>query len=195
MSGRWDDPLFLKTGWACATVEDLGKDASATCEMCEVQSIRFVHHMTHPIEGDLRVGCVCAGRMELDPAGARKRETEARSLSDRRARFVASPRWKTTERGNRSLSQDGLRFVVRSAGLSYRASMLHIGTDTWIGGRSSYGSPQEARGALFDAAYSNPSFKARIERLDAIVSARQTEARRDWRDGFRMSDGTFRPFD
>jgi hypothetical protein len=56
-------------------MHDRGDDWKV-CEMCETADVRFVHVMTHPdyAEGELRVGCVCAGNMEQDLEGAELRE-------------------------------------------------------------------------------------------------------------------------
>ena len=52
-------------GWFCVDLEDLG-DILGTCEMCETQSIRYVHHMEHHDYPDvLGVGRVCAEKMEV----------------------------------------------------------------------------------------------------------------------------------
>src|SRR5690348_11791115 len=60
-----------------------------TCEMCQHQIIRYVHHMRHseyPVE--LSCGCYCAGRMEMDYAAARKRERALRNAGRRRANWL-----------------------------------------------------------------------------------------------------------
>jgi hypothetical protein len=46
-SGKWAQPGVPHKGWRCVDIEDLG-EPSATCEMCEAQEIRYVHHMEHP---------------------------------------------------------------------------------------------------------------------------------------------------
>lgn len=65
-TGKWSQPGVPHKGWTCLDIEDLG-EPSATCEMCEAQEIRYVHHMEHPnYSGSLGCGCVCAG-----PGGCR----------------------------------------------------------------------------------------------------------------------------
>ncbi len=71
----WDDPDFPKTGWTCAGVEDFGEEGFL-CELCGKQKARYIHHMEHPTYGKLSVGCVCAGKMEGDIPGAKRRERE-----------------------------------------------------------------------------------------------------------------------
>lgn len=76
-TGKWAEPGVPHKGWTCVGVDDL-EDDRETCEMCEAQEIRYVHHMEHPdYQGTLRCGCVCAGHMEEDLAGARDREKHA----------------------------------------------------------------------------------------------------------------------
>ncbi len=58
--------------------------------MCEVQQIRYVHHMEHlQYDETLDVGCICAGYMEENPDAARKRETNLKSRNAREQRQVA----------------------------------------------------------------------------------------------------------
>jgi hypothetical protein len=72
----WSRPGVPHRGWSCVDVEDLG-EPSEVCEMCEQAQLRYVHVMRHPEwEGELRVGCVCAGRMEEDYKRAVQREAE-----------------------------------------------------------------------------------------------------------------------
>lgn len=70
-------PGVLHSGWHCVDIEDLG-EPHAEREMCESQTIRYVHHMEHPdYPGSLAVGCVCAGHMEGSLAAVRDREASA----------------------------------------------------------------------------------------------------------------------
>lgn len=74
--GKWSDPGVPHKGWRCVKIQDRG-EPSHTCEMCETTSVRYVHTMEHDdYPTELYVGCVCAGNMEQDPVGARKRESE-----------------------------------------------------------------------------------------------------------------------
>jgi hypothetical protein len=50
--------------------------------MCERAEVRYVHVMTHPdFDGELEVGCVCAGRMEEDYKAAEEREADLKRLA------------------------------------------------------------------------------------------------------------------
>jgi hypothetical protein len=88
-TGKWSQPGVPHKGWTCVDIEDLG-EPSAVCEMCETQEIRYVHHMEHPnYVGSLGCGCICAGRMEEDYEGARRREQAFRNAAGRRQRWLS----------------------------------------------------------------------------------------------------------
>jgi hypothetical protein len=75
--GKWSRAGVPHKGWVCVDNDDVGKDNLEVCEMCETAEVRYVQVMTNPQwEGELRVGCVCAGRMMEDYAGAQRREAE-----------------------------------------------------------------------------------------------------------------------
>src|SRR5262245_58588209 len=90
-TGKWRLPGVPHKGWQCLDVEDLD-EPSFICEMCEVQIIRYVHHMWHDDYGGLKVGCICAGHMEQDIVGARRREASFKLTLARRRRWL-SRRW------------------------------------------------------------------------------------------------------
>ena len=104
---RDDVPHF---GWICTGVTDLGEPA-AICEMCGQQIIRYVHHMVHPHYHPLRVGCVCAGKMEGDMERARKREQDFKNKQARQASF-AKRKWKRSKNGNPYLKIKGHLIVL-----------------------------------------------------------------------------------
>lgn len=109
--GRWSDPETPKSGWECIDVEDLGEPES-TCEMCEEAIIRYVHLMEHPDHAELlRVGCVCAGRLERDPDAAQRREAAARSRAGRLLRWMRKT-WRTSAKGNPYLKAKGHLIVL-----------------------------------------------------------------------------------
>lgn len=67
-------------GWSCVGVTDLGRGNYITCEMCNRQQIRYVHHMNHPeYSGTIDAGCVCAGWMEGNPEAAKERDRRIRN--------------------------------------------------------------------------------------------------------------------
>lgn len=92
MTGKWDRDDIPKGGWICIGIEDLGAPRE-TCEMCEMQEIRYVHSMEHSRYPEtLRCGCICAGHMEENVERARKRETAFRSRASRKAGWLKR-RW------------------------------------------------------------------------------------------------------
>ena len=109
--GKWSQPSVPHRGWTCVGIEDL-EEPSAVCEMCENQEIRYVHHMMHPDYPDeLACGCVCAGRMEEDYEGARRRESALRASTGRKRRWLER-RWRKSSRGNPYINADGYNVVV-----------------------------------------------------------------------------------
>ena len=90
MSNLWTDPAVPKAGWTCDGVDDLGDDREL-CAMCGQQWCRFLHSMVH---GDttLRMGCVCAGRVEGDAEAATTRENVAKRIA-KAATFEPEWRW------------------------------------------------------------------------------------------------------
>lgn len=94
----WKRDDVPKTGWRCVGVSDMGTPC-VTCEMCGRQIIRYVHHMEHDNYRPLGVGCVCAGRMEGDIEGARKRENELKKKQNRKENYMKK-KWKQSKNGN-----------------------------------------------------------------------------------------------
>ena len=110
-TGKWSQAGVPHKGWTCIDIEDLG-EPSATCEMCETQTIRYVHHMEHPnYSVPLGCGCGCAGRMEQDYEGAQRRELVLRNAGGRRKRWLSRP-WRSSSKGNPYLNTDGYNIVV-----------------------------------------------------------------------------------
>ncbi len=100
-SNLWKNPLAPHSGWTCVGVEDLGAPVGI-CQMCGHQIIRYAHLMEHPDYHSLSVGCVCAGRMEGDVAGAKRREKDFKSRQARRDYFCKR-QWKISRKGNEYL--------------------------------------------------------------------------------------------
>lgn len=94
----WEHDDVPKSGWVCIGITDLGEPVGI-CEMCGHQIIRYVHHMAHPNYRSLGVGCVCAGKMEGDIEGAKKREREFKNKQTRRQNFMKR-KWKTSRNSN-----------------------------------------------------------------------------------------------
>ena len=98
-------------GWYCVEVTDL-EEPSFTCEMCESQIVRYVHHMRHPdYPEELGCGCICAGHMEQDYAAARQRERALRNAGRSRLNWLRRA-WRTSRRGNAYLNVDGWNVTI-----------------------------------------------------------------------------------
>jgi len=109
--GKWSQAGVPRSGWQCVNIEDLGEPI-VTCDMCETQIIRYVHHMKHPYYPDmLGVGCVCAGHMEGDLAAAKGRETSMKSRASKRDHWL-SRKWLVSQNGNDYIRAYGYRIVV-----------------------------------------------------------------------------------
>jgi hypothetical protein len=118
MSGKWENPNVPKKGWACIDIyDDVGdngdgedEDLTFLCQMCEAKLIRYVHVMTHPAyEGELEVGCICAGHMELEPGAAVERERAFKNRALRRRNWTRR-QWRTSRKGNPFIRVNG--FVI-----------------------------------------------------------------------------------
>ena len=121
--GKWSAAGVPHKGWHCVDIEDLG-EPQAECEMCESQTIRYVHYMEHrAYSGALAVGCVCAGHMEGSLATARDREASMRSRAGKRARWLGRA-WKISAKGNPTIKADGYRVTVYERGGGYGATIL-----------------------------------------------------------------------
>ena len=93
-------------GWSCVDIIDLGAPVGV-CRMCNTQIIRYVHVMRHPeYPRTIGAGCVCAGRMEGDPARARERENAFKNRLARRETFLDLPR-KKSRNGNEYVKYHG----------------------------------------------------------------------------------------
>ena len=148
--GKWSQPGVPHRGWVCIDVEDLGS-VSETCEMCESQSIRYVHTMYHPhFSEKLNVGCVCAGNMEGDIKAANARERVVRNSSLRRRNWPKLKGWKVSMQGNDHIKKEGFHIVIfqRSNGM-YAGRVLNLTTDEkrWTQG---FRTEIEAKLATFD---------------------------------------------
>ena len=112
MSGKWDDPNVPKSGWTCLGVNDLDEPC-AICNMCEVQIIRYVHHMIHPdYQEPLYCGCICAGKMENNIPAAQKRERKLKSVMSNR-KYLSQINWPDISRkGNPYKKYKGFVIVL-----------------------------------------------------------------------------------
>lgn len=136
-----------KRGWTCVDLTDLkeGADPSEeldfTCEMCEQREIRHVHHMQHPAyDHVLKCGCVCAGKMEGNPAAAKERERVARNAANRRKgqdarrkKLVAREWARSAKKGNEHADYRGYHVTIieRTGGWSGLITRESDGFKKW----------------------------------------------------------------
>jgi hypothetical protein len=117
--GKWSQPGVPHKGWVCAEIDDV-EDTMEVCEMCETAEVRYVHVMTNPRwEGELRVGCVCAGRMEDDAAAAERREAEFKRTQQPKVKAALS--W--VKAADEILGAAGLSYPERDFVKSIRERM------------------------------------------------------------------------
>ena len=146
--GKWSLQGVPHKGWRFSGLEDLG-DLVGTCEMCETQSIRYVHNMDHPnYPGVLGVGSVCAGHMEGDFEAAEQREKKAVSLAGRRATWMKG-QWRQSRNGNPYINRNGFNVVLyaRSGRWAYKITQRESG-HSWQGSR--FATRDEAKLAAFE---------------------------------------------
>lgn len=150
-TGKWTTAGVPHAGWRCIGVEERpGQDH--LCEMCEARRVRFVHVMTHDAyHGELRVGCVCAGHMEGNPAAAHHRETRFKLGLSRRDRWLARD-WRVSAAGNEFVNtSDGFNVVVFSRGSIWAARIEHRASGYARMSKLPYRTREAAKLAAFDA--------------------------------------------
>ena len=143
-SNLWKHEDVPHSGWHCVDVEDLGAPVGI-CEMCGYQIIRYAHYMEHPEYGGLVCGCICAGRMEGDIEGAKRRENELKNRLARRVSFFKR-KWKVSANGNDYLKLDD-HLVVICRALS--RGMWKFAIDN-VFSEKAYETKERAKAAAFD---------------------------------------------
>ncbi|WP_188400438.1 hypothetical protein [Sporomusa sp. GT1] len=139
----WDKSGIPHKGWTCIFMEDLGadledldaderKDYYENCEMCNHEGIRYVHIMEHPeFDGQLRVGCSCAEKMEEDYANPRLREKALRNKYSRLATFMKK-KWTLRPNGNYTLKFKGYYITIMSSKFKKdEYGIIFNGKQTW----------------------------------------------------------------
>ena len=150
-TGKWTQSGVPHKGWNCVDIEEL-EEQDHLCEMCEARQIRCVHVMDHPTYSEtLRVGCVCAGHMEGDVLGARKREAGFKNERGRRKRWL-SREWRVSSAGNEFLNtNDGFNIVVYPKGATWGARVEHRSSTFQRTSKLPYQTQDHAKLAAFDA--------------------------------------------
>lgn len=148
--GKWAQPGIPHKGWDWHGVHDLGEHApTQECEMCERQQIRFVHTLAHPDYPDiLECGCVCAGYMTDDPAGATRREAVVRYRAKRRSSWTASG-WGRTHAGSPMRATGGYHITIWHFDALWQFKLTTPSSQIVM--RRGYASEDAAKLAAFDA--------------------------------------------
>lgn len=147
--GKWAQAGVPHRGWTCVGIEDLG-EPSATCQMCERMTIRYVHYMEHPDYDTLLCGCVCAGHMEEDLQRARHRESILKLNLARRDRWLGRRGWRRTRNGNWMIVTDAFRITIFRKGDGWSGVIVHPPTQRTVFARRTYPTCDAARLAAFD---------------------------------------------
>lgn len=149
-SGKWSQEGVPHRGWTCTGIEDLGSP-DVICEMCESQTIRYVHYMKHPnYDEELGVGCICAGNMEQDYEAATNRERSLKNVAQRRRNWL-NRSWKISSKGNPYLNTDGFNIVLYKQSGKWHGVITNRMTDEKLKSRRSYATLEKAKLAVFDA--------------------------------------------
>jgi len=148
--GKWSQEGVPHKDWECIDIEDSGEQATI-CEMCESQSIRYIHLMKHSeYNGILGVGCICAGHMEGNILHAKKRDDFMKSRSQKRKRWINHRNWKISKKGNDYIKIDGYIIIMVDNNSYWSASIKNgnEGIDEWLPRR--FDSLNTAKLAAFD---------------------------------------------
>lgn len=148
-SGKWSKPGVPHSGWTCTGIDDLGSPDSV-CEMCETQTIRYVHYMEHPEYLDeLGVGCVCAGHMEQNYGAARHRERSIKNAKNRRSKWLKRA-WRRSAKGNPYLNTDGYNIVLYKRSDKWSGTITTRSTGEKLEARRRYSTLDQAKLAALD---------------------------------------------
>ncbi len=147
--GKWSVSGVPHKGWVCVDIEDLG-EPTLECEMCESQSIRYVHHMEHAEYPDiLSVGCICAGHMEGDLIASQARDASMKSRVAKRNRWL-SRTWKISGKGNPYITADSYRITVYPRGGGWACTVASVAQSSVQHSRRNFKTIDEAKLAAFD---------------------------------------------
>jgi hypothetical protein len=148
--GKWSQQGVPHKGWQCTHIEDLGEPIQ-TCEMCERQTIRYVHFMSHPnYPMELECGCDCAGKMEENAFAAEAREKTLKNRTGRRRSWSRLKGWHRSQKGNMTITKDGYRCTVFQKGQVFKGSVSDLVTKKTVFSKKSYPDEAKVMLALFD---------------------------------------------
>ena len=130
---------------------------------CELADVRYVHVMKHanPRRANAYRHCICAGHMEENLVGARKREATFKTLCGRRARWLARE-WNRSRAGNQYLNVDGFNVVVFRVGGGWSARLSLRGEDEESHKLRTFATEEQVKLATFDALIAAKAARARL---------------------------------
>lgn len=135
---RWKANGLPRKGWELVDVEDTG-DLTSECEWCGT-SIRYVHHIVHKTQGHRSTcGCVCGENLTQDYVGHRAKEKMLRKTASMSKRWLTSPRWRQSERGNIYRRDQAVQVLLYKKGANWG---IKVGED-W--GTRTYPSLDQAK--------------------------------------------------
>jgi hypothetical protein len=147
--GKWSTPSVPHKGWVCIDIEDLG-EPQVQCEMCESQTIRYVHYMEHPRYSTvLAVDCVCAGHMEGNLAVAQNRDAAMQSRASKRKRWTTR-KWKIFMNGTPTIKADGFRVTVYPRGGMWTATLSPLDGSGVLHSKRNFPTIDQAELAAYD---------------------------------------------
>lgn len=145
MSGLFSQEGFPHRGWEYVDCEDLEYDRE-WCEACETQEIRYVHILKHPNYGQkIRVGSECAKKLceNYD-------SSEIERVTKQKYKFLNSPRWKISMKGNPHIKRDGYHITIIHNNIwSFVIKEVDIRNEKEVWGNK-YKSEFDAKKAAFD---------------------------------------------
>lgn len=110
--GLWSTSGVPHKGWKCIGIDDTGS-LSKNCDMCQSQTIRYVHIMEHPnYSSKLEVGCVCAENMENTKIKPKKRQASFVRRNKNRVNWTSNKNWKKSKKGNLYINSNKCFVIV-----------------------------------------------------------------------------------
>lgn len=110
-------------GWVHMGYEDLGEPLS-TCDLCGT-SIRHVFFVQHEKWIAMQVGEICCDHL-TDTQVASDHMDSVHRYTDRRKRYVDSPRWKIDKFGNNCIRQKGINLSILRSENSFKLKVNEI---------------------------------------------------------------------
>jgi hypothetical protein len=160
--------IMPRSGWFSMGGDDLGEYPAGTCELCGTD-LRHIFLIQHPNWGAMSVGTDCHDKL-TGTMDAREFHNRSEKLSQKRKRFVSSPRWAELRSGELAIEQQGIWLRVAPHGAGYRVLM------NAAVGKTEYASVLEAKIKAFDLIESGAA-SAYLERRQLRAKAQKRASR------------------